>query len=122
MASSRKRNKYIVEVVLLDSDGRHSGTTVVIKIPKTLQVLSEMESRKKEHGQFSILVIESTDTRVIWDRTDEKQVSSASKMFSNCVSVGLVPRKMDKRGNLSTDVMKKFDNSVEEIVFLPMKV
>lgn len=106
------------------------------EVPPELLVLSEenvegdfMEQCAKESkgmasvdfGCFRIMSQKDGDKRVVWCRRILSEISAAKKMFIDLLSKGMVPYKVGVDGSASSQVMKEFDPTAEEVIFMPVR-
>jgi hypothetical protein len=71
-------------------------------------------------GVLRIPTEESGDERYTWDRRFADQTREAKRVFDELVAKGMVPYRVDSRGQRTPKVMRKFDPHAEEIVFAPI--
>ena len=87
-----------------------------------LTVLADGEQKQNNCGCFRILSQKDGDKRVVWRRESIPEINAAHKLFSDLVTQGMVPYRVGINGNASSDVMREFDPTAEEVIFLPMRM
>lgn len=94
-------------------------------IDTTLEVVDDSTIGKFEHnkrfGMFRILDQAEGDKRLVWNRLSMADIREADRMFSQFVKEGLSPYRVGGDGKQGS-AMDKFDPTVEEVIFLPMKL
>lgn len=96
-------------------------TNNVVQIPEELDVLSGVEQPEVGKVCWRIMTKEDGDKRVVWDAHSIPQIAEAKKLFDNLVAEGMQPYRVGTNGERTAEVMKEFDPSAEEVIFLPMK-
>jgi len=106
------------------------------EIPPELLILDEenvegdfMEQCAKESegmappdfGCFRIMSQKDGDKRVVWCRRILSEIAAAKKMFLDLLSKGMIPYKVGVGGKASSVVMKEFDPTAEEVIFMPVR-
>lgn len=110
-----------VEVPLITAGKTPGEATALIDIPESLSILDIGEDKGTTCGQFTILTKKDGDKRVVWDRMSLPQIRDAKEMFDSMVNEGMTPFRVSGDGRTSTEVVKVFDPSAEEIIFLPTR-
>lgn len=72
-------------------------------------------------GCFRILSQTDGDKRVVWCRRILAEIRAAKEMFLDLISKGMVPYKVGVGGKASSVVMKEFDPTAEEVIFMPVR-
>lgn len=62
------------------------------------------------------------DDRIVWKKTSIPEINQAKDAFDKLVAKGLVPYKVGTDGKATSEVMKEFDPSAEEVIFLPVQM
>ena len=101
--------------------GTHTCTTLPLQVPDILTTQQD-PTPPPNCGMFKVLTAQDGDRRIIWNRLILDEIRAAKKMFLDLVDKGLVPYKVGTGGRPSADIMKVFDASAEEVVFLPVNV
>lgn len=91
------------------------------EVPDGLCIVDGNCKGDDEIGLFRIMTLKDGDRRVVWNRMNLDEISAAKKMFNELISSGMVAYHVDSRGNKTNRLMKVFDPSVEEIIFIPMQ-
>lgn len=93
----------------------------IVEVPDDLHVLTDGENTSVvEHGCFRIVTAKDGDKRIIWCRNVMAEISAAKRMFLDLITKGMVPYKVGLDGHASATVMKEFDPTAEEVIFMPV--
>ena len=95
------------------------GAAVEIEIPDSLLVQNANETSEMDRV-FRVMTADDGDKRVVWDSRVLQQIRDAKEMFVNLVKQGLVPYNVGVDGKATDQVMKEFDPTAEEVLFLPV--
>ena len=90
-------------------------------IPEPLRIIAKHDERKNDECLFSFLSAKDGDKRIVWNRFSIPEINAAKSLFQECIREGLVPHRVGAGGKSSADVMREFDPSAEEVIFLPIK-
>lgn len=99
---------------------KYSKTKVPVEVPPELRVLGGTEQQPNGWPIFRIIDQEAGDERITWDSSILGDIQAAKKMFVELVKKGLVPYRVGHNGKKTSEVMKEFDPSAEEVIFLPV--
>jgi len=88
------------------------------EVPDNLTILEE-EDVPADCGIFRIMT-EEGDTRIVWNKFSIAEINDAQKAFQELIAKGMMPYKVGVDGKPSSEEMKEFDPTAEEVVFLPM--
>lgn len=92
------------------------------EVPVELEILgSDQSSPNDTHGCFRILSQKDGDKRVVWNRMVMAEIAAAKKMFMDLTKKGMMPYKVGVNGERSSTIMKEFDATAEEVIFMPMQ-
>lgn len=64
----------------------------------------------------------SGDTRLIWDRSNQDEISAARKMFNELTAKQFVAYKAEGKEGKKGEVIRTFDESAERIIMVPRMV
>ena len=111
-----------IDVSLFASGGKGSQASAPIEIPDELVLLEGKQEPKKGNGVFRILSPQFGDQRVTWDSASLQEINAAKKLFLDLVKQGLTPYKVGLDGKKTSEVMREFEATSEEIIFVPTKL
>lgn len=108
--------------VLAGPDGRPSNVTEPLAIPPELTVLPG--STQPKPGQFAFRILSPVygDQRIVWDSCSLAEINAAKELFTDLIKKGLTPYKVGRDGKKSSEVMREFDATAEEVIFVPIKL
>ena len=89
-------------------------------LPIGLTELSDDAQLDDGCGMFRILNQVDGDKRVVWNRMNLPEIRSAKQMFNDLIAEGLVPYRVGPGGARSNSVMREFDATAEEVIFIPV--
>ncbi len=84
-------------------------------------IASQLESEMDDFRCFRILSQKDGDKRVVWSKIILPQLRAAKKMFNDLIKEGMVPYIVGVDGKASSRVMKEFDPTAEEVIFIPVQ-
>jgi hypothetical protein len=111
-----------LEVATLLSGNKPSNLSATIVVPDELRVLEKGELPPADCGVFRILSSKDGDKRIVWNNKSIREINAAKEMFINLIKEGLTPYKVGVGGKATSEVMKEFDPSASEVIFLAHKV
>jgi hypothetical protein len=82
--------------------------------------LEQGQEALPEFGMFRILSPKSGDDRLTWDKRDFRAMQDARQTFLDLVKKGFKPFRVGGDGNRSNEVMREFDPTAQQVVFVPM--
>ena len=82
-------------------------------------IASELELEMEDFGCFRILSQKDGDKRIVWCKRLLPQIQDAKKMFLDLIKEGMVPYIVGVDGKATSRVMKEFDPTAEEVIFMP---
>jgi len=100
--------------------GRNGGTAEE-NFVELAAIAAQMEVEASDLGSFSIMSQPDGDKRVVWCRKVIAEISAAKQMFLDLIKKGMIPYKVGIDGQASSDEMKEFDATAEEVIFVPLK-
>jgi len=103
--------------ITINNIGSHK---IDIEVPGGLSVLSDDLQPEKWQGCFRLLSQEDGDKRIVWRKESLAEINAAKQMFNDLVRQGMVPHRVGSDGRQSNEVMKEFDPTAEEVIFLPL--
>lgn len=92
-----------------------------IELPDELSVLEDGATPKVGYGCFRIMTKEDGDKRVVWRKESIPEINAAKDMFVKLVEQGMQPYRVGEDGQASAEIMREFDPSAEEVIFLPLQ-
>ncbi len=98
----------------------------ICTVPDELSIADDSYELKPGEQLFRIMTTKDGDKRIVWNRFKMPEINAAKKMFDQLISSGMVPYLVGKDGQKTSEVMKEFDPSAEEvmmseIVFVPQR-
>ena len=100
-------------------------TEVTCPVPDPIKIVKDTEMNqfkdRNEYGMFRVLTRLDGDKRVIWNRLSLPEIEAARQMFDDLIKKGLAAFKVGAKGARTNEVMKEFDPSAEEVIFIPVK-
>ena len=72
------------------------------------------------HMLFRIINQKDGDKRIVWNSKVLQEITHAKDLFNELLAEGLVPHRVDPLGKQTDTVMKKFDPTAEEVIFVPV--
>lgn len=108
-----------------------------VEVPKGLRILTDNEPKEswvkrlaaesgakfiaKDWSCFRIMTAKDGDKRIVWCRRVLTQIAEAKKLFMDLMSKGNVPYRVGVDGAATSEVMKEFDPTAEEVIFMPIR-
>lgn len=103
-----------------------------IEIPADLRTMTPKEEAQGyeamtkwmqagDRGCFRIMSPKDGDKRVVWCRRVIAEIKAAKKMFLDLISKGMIPYKVGVDGAATSQEMKEFDPTAEEVIFIPVR-
>jgi len=97
-----------------------SRLTDQIEVPSELKELTDLAQLPPNHRMFRILTRTDGDKRFTWDSMVLDEIRAAKKFFDDMVGKGMVPFRVDAKGKKTTEAMREFDPTAEEVIFAPI--
>lgn len=90
-----------------------------VELPPGISVMGQNFAVQPYHRVFRILDPKRGDERLVWDSRNFSDLKAARQMFIEFIKKGLTPFRVGLNGKATAEVMREFDPTAEEVIFLP---